>query len=450
MKKLLILMALCCGFAFCMVGCTPETPEVEQEGTENPSSDVEVDFSMYNFAGIEWQRDAECDMETLCFLPNGEFRYSCACGNPVNDADVVESYGYDDETKTFTLNCCEEIEEMITEIKLVSCDGEKLELDFAGEIRTFYVEGAVQEEKVEEVIIDLTKMSPMIRDNASEDVLNAAKTVIEAFLRYENSAVIEMSGNSQRFLNDMAYVIHCTCPLFGAFTDFSEISSYDEATGTVTWEFYVDKAEFESKLQEFYNVAGEYLADVSMTDSEEMRAMLLYYALIDDLSCNDGLLGENFDKLSQEEANMQSSPYYVLVEKTGICTNIAQAYMFLCTQMDITCGTVLHTGGSGMHMWNIVQINGICYYCDPMWDANTSLAYFGITAEDRANWAGGYSAEEGTMLSMTIPERFDVSDTRFEVLREKLPVELSEIKVDKELQTITFVGYEYEYVFECQ
>lgn len=351
MKKLLILMALCCGFAFCMVGCTPETPEVEQEGTENPSSDVE---------------------------------------------------------------------------------------------------GAVQEEKVEEVIIDLTKMSPMIRDNASEDVLNAAKTVIEAFLRYENSAVIEMSGNSQRFLNDMAYVIHCTCPLFGAFTDFSEISSYDEATGTVSWEFYVDKAEFESKLQEFYNVAGEYLADVSMADSEEMRAMLLYYALIDDLSCNDGLLGENFDKLSPEEANMQSSPYYVLVEKTGICTNIAQAYMFLCTQMDITCGTVLHTGGSGMHMWNIVQINGICYYCDPMWDANTSLAYFGITAEDRANWAGGYSAEEGTMLSMTIPERFDVSDTRFEVLREKLPVELSEIKVDKELQTITFVGYEYEYVFECQ
>jgi hypothetical protein len=31
-----------------------------------------------------------------------------------------------------------------------------------------------------------------------------------------------------------------------------------------------------------------------------------------------------------------------------------------------------------------------------------------------------------------------------------LPVEISEVKVDRELQTITFVGYEYEYVFECK
>jgi hypothetical protein len=34
-------------------------------------------------------------------------------------------------------------------------------------------------------------------------------------------------------------------------------------------------------------------------------------------------------------------------------------------------------------------------------------------------------------------------------LRGKLPVEISDIKVDREQQTIAFVGYEYEYVFEC-
>ena len=180
-----------------------------------------------------------------------------------------------------------------------------------------------------------------------------------------------------------------------------------------------------------------------------MRAMLLYYAVIDDLNYDYGLIGDNFDKLSKEEANLKSSPYYVLVEKSGICTNIAQAYMFLCTQADIACGTVLHTGGSGMHMWNIVQIDGKYYYCDPTWDANTSFKYFGITAADRASWAGEYSKKEGTMLSVTIPEKYEVSDTRFEVLRGKLPVEISDVKVDKSLQTITFMGYEYEYVFEC-
>ena len=298
--------------------------------------------------------------------------------------------------------------------------------------------------------IDLTKISPMIQENVSENVVVAAKKVIEGFLRYENSVEIEVSGNSQRFLNDMAYVIHCTCPMFGAFTDFNEMSSYDEASGKVSWEFFVEEAEFDSKRQAFYDVTKTYLSNIKSTDSEAMRAMLLYYAVIDDLNYDYDLLGENYEKLSKEEANLKSSPYYVLAEKSGICTNIAQAYMFLCTQADIACGTVLHMGGSGMHMWNIVQIDDKFYYCDPTWDANTSLKYFGITAADRASWAGEYSADDGTMLSITILEKYEISDSRFEVLRGKLPVEISEVKVDRELQTITFVGYEYEYVFECK
>lgn len=297
--------------------------------------------------------------------------------------------------------------------------------------------------------IDLTKISPMILENVSEDVVVAAKAVIEGFLRYDNSVEIIVSGNSQRFLNDMAYVIHCSCPMFGAFTDFNEMSSYDEASGTVSWSFFVEEAEFDRILQDFYNVTKTYLSNIQSTDSEAMRAMLLYYAVIDDLSYDYDLLGENYEKLSKEEANLKSSPYYVLAEKSGICTNIAQAYMFLCTQADIACGTVLHMGGSGMHMWNIVQIDDKYYYCDPTWDANTSLKYFGITTADRSSWAGEYSADGGTMLSITIFEKYEISDSRFEVLRGKLPVEISDVKVDRELQTITFVGYEYEYVFEC-
>lgn len=297
--------------------------------------------------------------------------------------------------------------------------------------------------------IDLTKVSPLILENVSEDVVAAAQKVIRGFLRYEDRVAIEISGNPHRFLNDMGYVIHCTCPLFGAFTDFNEMSSYDEATGTVSWSYTVEKEEFDRKLQEFYAVTQAYLSDIRPTDSEAMRGMLLYYAVIDDLNYDYDLLGEQYEKLSKEEANLRSSPYYVLTEKSGICTNIAQAYLFLCTQADIPCGTVLHMGGDGMHMWNILQIDGKFYYCDPTWDANASLKHFGITAADREGWAGGYSANEGTMLSATIPEKYAVSDTRFEVLRGKLPVEISQIKVDRELQTITFVGYEYEYVFEC-
>ena len=237
--------------------------------------------------------------------------------------------------------------------------------------------------------------------------------------------------------------------MFGAFTDFSEVSSYDASSGSVSWNFFIGKDEFDRTLQRFYDVVDKYLANVQKTDSEAMRAILLYYAVIDDLNYDYGLIGENYNTLTKEEANMQSSPYCVLVYKSGICTNMAQAYMFLCTQADLVCGTVLHSGGV-MHMWNTVQVDGKYYYCDPTWDANSTLKYFGITAADRASWAGEYSSDQGTMLSATVPEKYDISDTRFAILREKLPVEISEIKVDRENQTITFVGYDYEFVFDCK
>ena len=129
MKKNFLFIVLSCIIAMFFVGCST-----------GQNIDEEVDYSAYNFAGVKWTRDAECDIESLSFLTNGEFRYSCACGNPVNDSDVVESYTYDDETKMFTLNCYEEIDGMVTEIELISCDGEKLELDFDGETRVFVKE----------------------------------------------------------------------------------------------------------------------------------------------------------------------------------------------------------------------------------------------------------------------------------------------------------------------
>lgn len=401
------------------------------------------DYSRLDFVGVTWIRDTTCD-ETLRFLSDGGFRYSCACGSPVDDADVVEYFSYDKDTATITLHYPEEMNGGITTIGLVSCDGDKLELDFEGEIRVFYREGVSAPYSV-----DFAKVSPMILEIADRTVVDAAKTVIQAFLQYETETVIETSGNTERFMNDMAYVIHCTCPLFGAFTDFNEMTAYNTETGKVSWQFVLSQEEFSVKLQEFYSLMDTYLSQVESSDSEAMRAMVLYYAVIDDLSYNYDLLGENFELLSKEEANLKSSPYYVLVEKNGICTNIAQAYMFLCTQADIACGTVLHTGGSGMHMWNTVRIDGRHYYCDPTWDANSSLKHFGITASDRAGWAGGYAAEEGTMLSVIIPTTYDVTDTRFEVLRDTLPVEISQLQMDRATQTITFVGYEYEYTFAC-
>ncbi len=433
--SLLLSVALLCS----MVGCGL----IQKGGTI-------VDYSEYEFADVSWTRQGDCDIETLRFKSDGGFQYWCACGNPVNDADVVESYTYDDATKIFTLHCLEELDDMVTQIELIRCDGDTLELDFDGEVRIFVKEGLQTQGNKQKFNVDLRKVNLAVEELADPTVVQAARNVVDAFLLYEDSVAIEVKGNAQRFVTDMMCIVHCTCPMFGAFADFNETTAYDAGSGRVAWKFRVTEKEFQTKVQEFTKITEDYLSVVSLEDSEAMRAILLYHELTKDLEYDYDLIGEAYHKLSKEEAALRESPYNVLVNNSGVCTNNAQALMFLYTQVGLDAGTVFHTGGQGVHMWNFVLIDGKYYYCDPTFDIEGVFDYFGITAADRAGWAGGYSAEEGTMLGVVIPEKYEISDTRFEILRSKMPVELTDIEVNHEKQTITFFGHEYEYTFECK
>lgn len=121
-------------FLFSMMLCTASLTgcrTIENSGNET------VDYSAYAFTEGSWTREAEHDAETIRFGADGTFRYSCACGNPVNDSDLCEGYTYDGETKIITLHCIETTEEMITDIRVVKCEDNCLELDFDGEIRIF-------------------------------------------------------------------------------------------------------------------------------------------------------------------------------------------------------------------------------------------------------------------------------------------------------------------------
>ena len=55
----------------------------------------------------------------------------------MNDADLCETYIYDEKTKEIKLDCLETTDETITTIKIVSSSDDELKLDFNGEIRTF-------------------------------------------------------------------------------------------------------------------------------------------------------------------------------------------------------------------------------------------------------------------------------------------------------------------------
>lgn len=297
--------------------------------------------------------------------------------------------------------------------------------------------------------VDFTKISPMILEQADPELIEAAHAVIRAFLNYETSVSVETVGNPDRFMVDLGYVVMCTCPLFSAFTDYNEVTAYDSETKEVSWNFYVSEEELQGHLDRFSEVMAEYMSVIDEDDSEAMRAILLYYDFIQGYSYDHGLLGDAYETMDPAEYHLRNSPYQVIVNKSGICTNTSEALMFLYTQAGLTAGTVSHMGGAGAHMWNVMQIDGKYYYCDATWDAEDAFWTFGMTAEEREAYAGDYSAEEGSMLWLEIPEVYDITDTRFQILREKVPVEITAIRADKDAQTITFEGHEYEYTFPC-
>ena len=101
------------------------------------SDKKEVDYSKYAFTNVSWIRDNGHDIETITFNSDGSFSYSCACGNPVNDADLCERFSYDEEKNEIKLNCFETTDETITDIKIVKETNDTLELDFNGELRIF-------------------------------------------------------------------------------------------------------------------------------------------------------------------------------------------------------------------------------------------------------------------------------------------------------------------------
>lgn len=85
-----------------------------------------------------WKGKGNGDTQTIYFKKEGEFGYYCACGSPVDNYDLCDSYKYNAKTKTIKLNCFPGAG--ITKIKIVKSTDAELVLDFGGEKRKFKTE----------------------------------------------------------------------------------------------------------------------------------------------------------------------------------------------------------------------------------------------------------------------------------------------------------------------
>ncbi len=256
--------------------------------------------------------------------------------------------------------------------------------------------------------LDYHRCAPLVERQVGSDMVAAARLVIDAFLAGETTVTLPEGDYGGNPGNDLGYILNSMCPAFGAVTDYDD-NHFDKATRTVTWAYTRTPEQAQEVLAALEQTAIDCMSRLRQGDGETARALLLYRALTEQAAYDYEMERGDADSTAYQ---FRTSSYSALVLHSGICYSFAQALAFLYTQAGLECAAV--TGDSetvGLHMWLMAAIDGKWYYFDPTWDVGGSWYYFGMTAQDRATWAGEFTGV--TLLGQDAAELADLSDTRF-------------------------------------
>ena len=257
--------------------------------------------------------------------------------------------------------------------------------------------------------LDYHRCAPLVERQVGSDLVAAARLVVDAFLAGETSVTLQEGDYGVNPGNDLGYALNSMCPVFGAVTDYDD-NRFDKAARTVTWAYTRTPEQVREALAALEQTTAAYMSALRQGDGETARALLLYHALTEQAAYDYDVSGTYDD--DPAAYRFRTSGYAALVLHSGICYSFAQALAFLYTQAGLDCAAVMgDSETAGLHMWLMAAVDGKWYYFDPTWDVGGGWYYFGITAEDRATWAGEFN--DGTLLGQDVTELADLSDTRF-------------------------------------
>ena len=267
------------------------------------------------------------------------------------------------------------------------------------------------EEAPYDFTLDYHRCAPLVEKKIGSDLVAAARLVIDAFLAGETSVTLPEGDYGGNPGNDLGYALNSMCPAFGAVTDYDDYH-FDTETCTVTWAYTQTPEQVREVLAALEQTTAACMGTLRQGDGETARALLLYRALTEQAAYDYDVSGIYDD--DPAAYCFRTSGYAALVLHSGICYSFAQALAFLYTQAGLDCAAVMGDGAAGRHMWLMAAVDGKWYYFDPTWDVGGGWYYFGITAEDRATWAGEFT--DGTLLGQDAAELADLSDTRFSAI----------------------------------
>lgn len=128
-------VAIIFSFLLSFTGCQSKEADLQTEKLDSQpeKSNPDTDFSPDFLTNAHWCYFTNCD-ETISFGADGSYCYYCACGSPVGDSDLYDSYTYDETTSEITLYPKGEEDH----IKVLRYENGRLLLEFTDGIKEFF------------------------------------------------------------------------------------------------------------------------------------------------------------------------------------------------------------------------------------------------------------------------------------------------------------------------
>ena len=187
----------------------------------------------------------------------------------------------------------------------------------------------------------------------------------------------------------------------GIETDMSFGAPYEQpGNGVYSVYCYFEEPfdDFEEMMTKFNNAADEFLADIDLSQNDEVIAKDIHDKLINEVAYNTPVME---DLTEEGYCNLAHTAYGALVEDNkgnphyAVCDGYSQAYVYLLQQAGIDAAVIVGLAGNtkedaGGHAWSVVNLGGDWYEVDSTWDDAGSLDEAVNSIKDSDPFSYGY------------------------------------------------------------
>lgn len=149
----------------------------------------------------------------------------------------------------------------------------------------------------------------------------------------------------------------------------SNLDCKDELNDNIIYNYNIDQMkEIISYFEEIIN---------AMPEMNQIGKFLFIYTILCSETNYDNSFGMDFENYCELES-LKRSIYGALINGEGVCVADSLALYNLLSYAGINCKQLsgiahLSNGTSGGHAWNTVEIDGLWYYVDSIWDINDMI-----------------------------------------------------------------------------